>query len=218
MIAMNKIRELEKALFPESIEFGAAALTLPGQDNSGDKYIVQACRDGVLIGVVDGLGHGNEAAAAAQVAINTLQDHIDESIISLVELCDKELRGSRGVVMCLAALNLLDETLTWIGIGNIEAVLIRSSANTIPLHEHVLLRGGVVGYNLPILQTDVLPISTGDLLIFKTDGINGGAGDDYQENESPRQIADRICSKYAKTTDDALVLVVRYKKALNESN
>jgi phosphoserine phosphatase RsbX len=214
MSAINNIRESKKGLFPETIEFGTAALTLPGQENSGDKYVVQASRDGVLIGVVDGLGHGNEAAAAAQIAISTLQEHRDESIVSLVELCDKELKGSRGVVMCLAAINVRDETLTWIGIGNVDAVLLHSDTNTIPSHEHVLLRGGVVGYNLPILQTDTLPISTGDLLILRTDGINDGFGDDYRRNESTREIADRICSKYAKLTDDALVLVVRYRKNL----
>jgi serine phosphatase RsbU (regulator of sigma subunit) len=35
----------------------------------------------------------------------------------------------------------------------------------------VLLRSGVVGYQLPTLRASTLPIAPGDLLIFATDGI-----------------------------------------------
>jgi serine phosphatase RsbU (regulator of sigma subunit) len=195
------------------IEFGAATRTLPGQDESGDKYLVQRLNGGVLIGVVDGIGHGAEAAIAADLAIKTMQDHAGESIIALVNTCDSRLKGTRGVVLCLATINFPENTMTWIGIGNVEAVLLRSDHRTTPSRENVLLRGGVVGYNLPLLQTSTIPIAKGDLLIFTTDGIHSGAADENNENDPAQQIADRICTTYAKDTDDALVLVVRYGKA-----
>ena len=196
------------------VEFGAATRTLPGQNESGDKYIVQPYEGGVLIGVVDGLGHGSEAALAADLAVKTLQDHAGEPVIALLKTCDAELRGTRGAVMCLAAVNSIDDRITWIGVGNVEAVLLRSDRRSNPPREHVLLRGGVVGYNLPALQASSTPIAKGDLLIFTTDGIHGGIAGDYNENDSAQQIADRICTKYLKGTDDALALVVRYGKAI----
>jgi serine phosphatase RsbU (regulator of sigma subunit) len=196
------------------VEFGASTRTLPGQDESGDKYIVQPYDGGVLIGVVDGIGHGTEAAHAADLAITTLQDHAGEQVIALLRTCDAELRGTRGAVMCLAAINLLDDTMAWIGVGNVEAMLLRSDRRSNPPREHVLLRGGVLGYNLPALQAASTPIAKGDLLIFTTDGIHSGVAGDYNENDSAQQIADRICTKYLKGTDDALVLVIRYRKEL----
>jgi phosphoserine phosphatase RsbX len=207
MIAKEKTLQLP-------VEIGAASRTLPGQDESGDQYIVQPYEGGMLIGVVDGLGHGSEAALAADLAIKTLQDHAGEPVITLLRTCDAELKGTRGVVLCLAAINVLDNTMAWIGVGNVEAVLLRSDRRSNPPREHVLLRGGVVGYNLPALQEASTPIAKGDLLIFTTDGIYGGMAGDYNENDSAQQIADRICTKYVKGTDDALVLVVRYGKAI----
>ena len=61
--------------------------------------------------------------------------------------------------------------MTWLGVGNVEGVLIRADTRATPAAESVLLRGGVVGYQLPALQASVVPVSRGDLLILATDGI-----------------------------------------------
>jgi serine/threonine protein phosphatase PrpC len=83
-----------------------------------------------------------------------------------------------------------------------------------PQRENILLRGGVVGYQLPPLRASVFTISKGDTLIFATDGIQNGFIDGANKNANPQQIADSICERYKKETDDALVLVVRYRGIL----
>ncbi|HXF09845.1 MAG TPA: hypothetical protein VN625_03605, partial [Desulfuromonadaceae bacterium] len=79
-----------------------------------------------------------------------------------------------------------------------------------PAHEHILLRGGLVGYQLPSLHASVLPLMPGDLLLFATDGLHVGFDQRINLTETPKQIADGILTRHFKGTDDALVLAVRY--------
>ncbi len=195
------------------IEYGMAMLPLPGEVESGDRHVVRHFHNGVLVGVVDGLGHGTAAAEAAKMAVTTLEAHAQESIISLVRRCQQELKGTRGVVMSLASFNGQDNTLTWLGVGNVAGVLMRAEpqANPAsPAREELLQRAGVVGLQLPALYATVFPVVPGDILVFATDGIRRDFYEAINLREAPQRIADQICARYSTHTDDALVLVVRY--------
>jgi len=192
------------------IESGFFTMPLPGQDVSGDSHMIKSFKNGILIAVVDGLGHGYEAAAAAKIAIETLDTGADGQIIAMVRRCHEALKGTRGVVMSIAFLDLLDKKITWLGVGNIEGMLLRQDANSVISHERLLLRGGALGYQLPPLKESVIPVIPGDTLIFVTDGIRSSFETCINLSEKPQQIADNIMAHFAKRTDDALVLVVRY--------
>ncbi len=195
---------------PSLVEWGVAALTAAGETESGDQHLVKPFPDGVLLAVVDGLGHGDQAALAAKLAIETMATHVQESAISLIIRCHQALIKTRGAVITLASISARDNTMTWIGVGNVEGMLVRGDSSAGLSREVVLLRGGVVGYNLPSLRAMALPIVPGDTLIFATDGISADFPKALVVSDSPQQTSDRICSQYAKKTDDALVLVARY--------
>lgn len=198
------------------IEWGVATATLPGESRSGDLHLVQEFPGGILIAVMDGLGHGVDAAAAADKAASVLTKASQESVISLMKKCHEHLFKTRGVVMTLASLRspvtsyTRDETMTWIGVGNVDARLFRASPDATPRVENILLRGGVVGYQLPSLNATMLSLTKGDLIVLATDGIGGEFSPEINHSDAPQQIADRILSRCAKETDDALVLVARY--------
>lgn len=195
---------------PPLIEWGMAARPLEGEAESGDLYVVQRFPGGVLVGAVDGLGHGLEAAAVARSAVATLAEYAHEPVISLVKRCHESLIRTRGVVMSLASFNALDDTMTWLGVGNVEGALLRADGMASPARESILLRGGVVGYQLPALHASILPVTRGDVLILATDGIRGGFAEDVTLSDPPQQIAEHILARRASGTDDALVLVARY--------
>ncbi len=192
------------------IEWGVATVTQPGQTESGDLYLVKTFPEGALVAVVDGLGHGAEAAIAAKLAVATLADHAEEPVISLLRRSHQVLRPTRGVVMSLACFQASYDTLTWLGVGNVEGVLVRANAQANPARETILLLGGVVGFQLPTLRATVNTVARGDTLVFATDGIRSGHTQEVVREEQPQRIADRICARYNKGTDDALVLVARY--------
>ncbi len=200
------MEEVKSAL----LEWGVASATLPGQAESGDRHFVQMTPEGALVAVVDGLGHGAEAARAAEAAAAALRRHAKESVLSLVQRCHEALRGTRGVVMTLAFFHARDNTITAVGVGNVEGVMLRSNRHATPAIETLMLRGGVIGEKLPPLRAEVMAVEKGDMLILATDGVHNDFAQGAPRNQSPQEIADRILATRNKGTDDALVVVVRY--------
>ena len=182
---------------------------LPGQGESGDRHLVCCAGDGILIAAIDGIGHGEEAANAAEAAISILKASPDEPVISLLERCHEGLRSTRGVVLSLASIDPKHGMMTWIGVGNVQGVLMRAGAKKGRVEEVLLLRGGVVGSQLPALQAAVLPIAKGDTLVFVTDGIRSEFVEGLSPLESPQRAADKILKQHSRGNDDALVLVLR---------
>jgi len=182
---------------------------LPGQGESGDRHLICCGGDGILIAAMDGIGHGEEAASAAEAAVSILKASLDEPVISLVERCHDGLRSTRGVVLSLASIDPKHGMMTWIGVGNVQGVLMRVGARKGSVQEVLLLRGGVVGSQLPALQAAVLPVAKGDTLIFVTDGIRGEFVEDLSALESPQRAANNILKRHSRGNDDALALVVR---------
>lgn len=194
----------------ECYEYAVASRTLPGERRSGDAALVQATADGALIAVVDGLGHGDEAAVAAGAAITGLREHAGEPVAALLQRCHEALQQTRGAAVTLVALDALRGCLDWCGVGNVEAI-VTSAANG-PLRDKRYLTncGGVVGYRLPAVRAQSAPIHPGDLLILATDGIDSRfVSDDIADGE-PGRLARAILERHGKASDDALVLVLRW--------
>src|SRR5215467_720373 len=118
---MDAMTPARKMAGPHScIEWGMAQHALPGQTVSGDRYEIRTVADGILMAVVDGLGHGAEAAAAAEVAAATLETYSDEPVISLLRRCHAALRHTRGAVISVACINSVYDSMAWLGVGNAE--------------------------------------------------------------------------------------------------
>ena len=192
------------------LEYGAASVTAPDQEESGDRHLVKTIHDGALLAVVDGSGHGKDASGPARLAVETLESHADEDVVSLLQRCHENLRSTRGAVISIASINTAQSTLTWAGVGNIEGMILRFGSSSQQTVDRLLLRPGIVGYRLPSLQAQALPLAPGDLIIFTTDGIRPDFENHITSEEHPRVIANKISSGYRKQCDDGLVLVARY--------
>jgi serine/threonine protein phosphatase PrpC len=210
------------------IEWGVAARSLANHAESGDQYVVEPHPNGALTAVIDGLGHGDKAAAAAKTAVATLKQNFTEPVVDLLRLCHQQLRQSRGVVMSLASFDGPSSSLTWLGVGNVEGILIHHNGRSTlsldggsrsPASQSLLLQGGIVGYRLPNLRPVTMSLSQGDVLIFTTDGIRSGFVRTFSQDRAAQSLdkkmpaphmAQTILDQYGRETDDALVLVVRY--------
>jgi negative regulator of sigma-B (phosphoserine phosphatase) len=192
------------------LEWGVATLALRGEEESGDLHLVEQFNNGALVAVIDGLGHGREAALAARAAAATLKKHARDSVISLIKRCHEDLRTTRGVVISMAAFSAHEGTMTFVGVGNVEGVLMRADSEGKTPFESLLLRRGVVGGRLPPLNANIMPITPGDTLILVTDGIRSGYEPRWSPRGTPQQTADQILAQHNMETDDALVFVARY--------
>lgn len=193
------------------MEWSALQVAARNESVCGDEFVVNNYRDQVLLGAIDGLGHGEQALKASSQAKKSLKSFSGQSLISLVNSCHDELRQTRGAVMSLVVIDNWEQTMTWIGIGNVEGTLYRSNGSAIQKDmEHILLRGGVVGYQLPTLKASIISITPGDLLILTTDGVNNDYKDRINVNLTTDGIVGQISSRYIDQSDDALVIAARY--------
>jgi negative regulator of sigma-B (phosphoserine phosphatase) len=194
----------------ECVTWAVAEAPYPNEPESGDRYVVQPCSEGVLIAAVDGMGHGVEAAAAAKIAAATLAAHAGESPIALLLRCHDELKGTRGAVITTAFIHQRDETLTWLGVGNVEARLFHAGDRAISKPERALLRNGILGYRMPPMRAEILALKPRDTLVIVTDGITPDFEDGLAINDDLQAVADSILSRHRTGADDALVVVARY--------
>jgi hypothetical protein len=193
------------------LEWGMAGAALKGEAVSGDLAVVVPFSDGALVAAIDGLGHGPEAAEAARAAAAILEESAQEPPDILVNRCHDSIRGTRGVVMSLASFQARTSLMTWTGVGNVAAILLRAGHVGVSGREAVLNQGGVVGYRLPPPAIRTLVVAAGDLLIMTTDGIRAGFVDGINREESdPSALAASLLATFSKGSDDALVVVARY--------
>ncbi|HEY1633585.1 MAG TPA: hypothetical protein VGF64_02425, partial [Acidimicrobiales bacterium] len=62
------------------LEWAVAARPFPGESVSGDQSVVRVSETEALLAVIDGLGHGPEAATAAEHAVDVLRENPAEPV------------------------------------------------------------------------------------------------------------------------------------------
>jgi negative regulator of sigma-B (phosphoserine phosphatase) len=191
--------------------WGVAAQAIPGERVSGDRHVAATLPAWLLFAVIDGLGHGSHAARAAAAATRVLESHRGAQPDDLIRLCHVALRRTRGAAITVACIDASVDEVVWLGVGNVQAALLQPEGTGVRVRQWAPLRGGVVGYLLPTLRPGRASLRSGDVLIFATDGVRPVFGDWPAPTESPAEIAARILAEQGRGTDDALVLVVRYR-------
>src|SRR5205807_8559391 len=171
---------------------------------------------GVLAAVIDGLGHGHEAAAAARGAERVLAAQPSVPIDELVRLCHDTLRGTRGVAMSLASIDTARGTLSWLGVGNVDGVLVRGVVSGAGRDEGLITAGGIVGYRMPTLHVREHTLHAGDTLVLASDGVKQGFRAEALAVRGAQQIAEDIIARWAHGKDDACVLVARFRGSVGD--
>lgn len=188
-------------------DWGVAMSLHPGEQRSGDTYLVRESGEAAVFAVVDALGHGDEAADVGRTAVAALAGHVDRPLVEAVESCHQGLRGSRGAALTVASLQA--GVLTWLAVGNVEGVLAHPDGR----RHYVVQRGGVVGSRLPALHVATQDVAAGDVLLLATDGVEprfAGAVEATALPESAQTIAGEVHREFATGGDDAMVLAARF--------
>lgn len=193
------------------LDWHIESLPFEGGPGSGDRGQVRGNGRHAFAFVIDALGHGKDAAQMADLAENHLAvAEPGDRLERIIEDCHRQFLGTRGTAMCLAYLNADADALSWLSVGNIQAVRIQLDTHGMPQFESLVMRGGVVGDRLPELRASRVSLKPGDMIVMATDGIGYGWYGEYRPNISAADLARALRMHHCHGKDDALVLVFRY--------
>ena len=193
------------------VAWAVASRPMRGQDVCGDVATVQVSASRCVLAVIDGLGHGPEAARAAALAAGVVERHQSEGPDALLSLSHRELRASRGAAATVAIIDRETGTLDWLGVGNVDGVVVRAAEDARPRTHGVFLRGGVLGDRMPSLhRPEPTHLQAGDCIVIATDGVRGDLAAAARSDLHVDVLARRILDEYGIPDDDALVFVARY--------
>lgn len=172
---------------------------------NGDAFVVKESQRELLVGLVDGLGHGEFAQRAALGAQLYVQNHFDQPLDKIFLGASRACHATRGVVMTLARFHSQGR-LSFANVGNIEA-RVRGPRERLPL----AVQRGVIGVGEVHVRVQEFCWDPRWLLILHTDGLRTPwQWDDFPwiEREPAQLIASKLMRKLAIPKDDATVLVV----------
>ena len=139
----------------------------PGETLSGDGacFVVQQGNLKILLG--DGLGHGPDAHAAVQKAIELFKVNKEEMPAEILRHLHREVKKTRGLVGTAAIYNFKEKKWRICGIGNI-ATRMQNNVS----FKNYMSYNGVVGMNIPnTLKEQEADNERGQVLIMCSDGI-----------------------------------------------
>jgi serine phosphatase RsbU (regulator of sigma subunit) len=188
--------------------FGSAIRPCRGERVSGDAVVTVPAEQLTLIAIIDGLGHGVEAHAAALSAKEFLEASRDRDVVSLMAALHEHLRGSRGAAAGLCVVESATGALRYTGIGN---TVIRRFGSQ---ETRLVSRDGVLGQNARTPWLQRMTLEPRDVVLLYTDGVRDRFSlDDYRGLlfHEPDEVARTLLKRFGKDHDDAACIALRYR-------
>jgi anti-sigma regulatory factor (Ser/Thr protein kinase) len=150
-----------------ALEAGAVCVAKSGEDVCGDAWLVEARDEGELAVVADGLGHGPDAATAANAALHAVALQPKLGPARLVQRAHLALRATRGAALAICNLDARGGALTLAGVGNVSASVTGNGRRT-----HLVSHNGIVGHEMRKVQEFAAPWPPQALLVMHSDGMS----------------------------------------------
>ena len=190
------------------VELAGLSIAHPGEPVCGDAWRVKWCEDGFSVMVVDGLGHGLPASEAANAAVASFETPGLTSPASLVERAHADLRGTRGAVIAIAALDFNRKRLSYCGVGNISGRLILGGES----RGLVSLHGTAGGPGVKIRPFEY-EWPADSMLLMYSDGLGSRCdprSDPGLMARHPAVVAAALYRDFKRGRDDASIVVIRW--------
>lgn len=193
---------------PPSFIWGAVSQPAPGETLCGDAWSALYERARVAFIVVDGLGHGAFAAAAAEAAVRVFTERgLKDSPGAAMEAVHRGIASTRGAAASIAALRLDSPEMIYCGVGNISGAILANGAarRTVSL-------AGTLGHTMRRTREFSYPVPAGAVLVLHSDGLlTNWSLDPYPGllARHPALIAGVLYRDFQRGRDDVTVLVAR---------
>jgi serine/threonine protein phosphatase PrpC len=178
-------------------------------ERCGDAWAVAEAGGFLSVFIVDGLGHGAGAEAAATAAVNAFLEEPADHPEAVLRRVHEAMLGTRGGVAAVCRIDTAGGRSVFAGIGNITGRLFVGDRSQAFVSGH-----GSVGTQVafPRPRVDTAPWDVGTALVFASDGLrsnfdlDAGAG---LPTCHPALSAAVILRNLRKGNDDATVVIAR---------
>ncbi|WXG47235.1 MAG: ATP-binding protein [Candidatus Atabeyarchaeum deiterrae] len=156
-----------------------------------------------LLAVIDGLGHGEDAAVASTKARQYVLENHTRDVEQIVSGLHTHLHGTRGVVAGIVRIDRIAHRLIFCGIGNIDVSIVAEP----PMHPTSL--NGILGANARKIMKFGYTYDTLRMVILHSDGVSARFSlSDYPLlYEQPQFVAERILGEWGNRNDDATIVI-----------
>lgn len=192
-----------------SAQSACAGVSVPfkGEPVCGDGWTIRAHDHGFAVLLVDGLGHGLSASAAADAALAVFTAGTYSSALEMLRLIHLGLMHTRGAAATIVDVRPAAATAIVIGIGNVATVVCHGatakSGITLP---------GILGHQARQFREFSYAWRPDSLLVVHSDGLTTRwTMDTYQGLQTchPAVIASVLYRDCSRGRDDATVVVAR---------
>ncbi len=190
-----------------SLEWGVVNLPLASEEWCGDSYAVEHLDGRTLLLVVDGLGHGVTAADAAREAVKVFRNRRASAPAEIIQALHEGLRGTRGAVAAVAAVDHSRRQVRYAGAGNISASVLTPGAS-----QNMVSHNGTLGHEVRKVQEFTYDWPRGATLVMHSDGLSSQWRPDKYAGllaRHPSLIAGILYRDFKRTRDDVTVLVAQ---------
>jgi len=205
------LARLGAAAVPGPWECDGVCVPKRGETVAGDRWAVAEAPGLARVMVVDGLGHGPDAATAAEAAVTVFQARPTVSLSVLLEECHGALRPTRGAAVAVAEVDLAAGQVRFAGVGNV-AASIRTASDT----RSLVSLNGTMGHGQVRVREFTYPWPADGLLILASDGLKTHWSlQDYPglAARRPALVAAVLYRDHQRGSDDATVVVLRSRTA-----
>ncbi len=181
------------------------ALAMAGETSSGDAWGSLEDGEYTTILLADGLGHGDDAATAANAAVRTLAPGLDAT--AALTRIHGALQPTRGAAGAIARWNRHTGTLRYAGIGNIAATIV-SGGET----RSLVSMPGILGHGVQRPRPFDYELPPGGLLVMHSDGLRTGwdlSAYPGVTRRDPLVTAALLIRDFERGRDDVSVVVAR---------
>jgi anti-sigma regulatory factor (Ser/Thr protein kinase) len=185
---------------------GVVCVALDGEEECGDAWAVDVAGSLTAL-LVDGLGHGPEAAAAAQAAIAVFRDAPADPPELMLGVMHAALHDTRGAALSVTSLDLVRRTVRFCGVGNVDGRVTTHDSD-----RHLVPQSGIVGHTMPRAVAAEVPWPEDARLVMHSDGISPRWRTENYPGllaRHPALLAGVLFRDCARKRDDATVLVLR---------
>jgi anti-sigma regulatory factor (Ser/Thr protein kinase) len=191
------------------LEVAGLAIPYPGERQCGDAWACAPDADRTMALLVDGLGHGWEAAEAAKQAVNIFRKRVHSRPSEILGYIHDGLKKTRGAVAAVVEICPRQGSLVYAGVGNISAVIMSGGTS-----RSLVSHNGTLGVAAPRIQEFKSEWPADCVFVIHSDGLQSRwdlSSTSYPGllARHPALIGGALLRDFRRQRDDASVVVVK---------